>query len=219
MNMQVISVISADIKIQNICNNDAFSLYSGKDKVVTDNSSMIALAAGLTFLFPIVVALAINMCKQNCCKNSDRQTRQVDRSVSTEPHDQQAFFDPPPSYNCLFGNNPTTASTEYLVSPTSTNIDNNHQNSPNESHSWAVSTIPASNNMSPSSAAEIENRYQQFREKLIQQPGMHLSVMDLLSHSAYGGSITPPPTYTEALVMLATLSQKPEEPTHTDENS
>lgn len=186
---------------------------AGEDKkeVVTDNSSMIALAAGLTFLFPIVVALAINICKNNCCKRGNDQPRQVDRSVSTETtFGQQSLFDLPPSYSCLFGNNSTALSTEFLVSPSSTNINDSDQ-SESQSHHPTLSSMPSSNSIAMCSLADIESRYQQFRERLKQQPGMHLSVLELLNNPTTAGSTTPPPSYNDALIILAALTQKPEE--------
>ncbi|CAC5411962.1 unnamed protein product [Mytilus coruscus] len=189
------------------------ALPIGKDIIKEDNSSMIALAAGLTFLFPIVVALIINVCNRYCRKKPANRLPIVARSRSRDSIVNQALFDAPPSYNLLFSHNSTVVSTENLIqSETRTSheesISNDHQ--PNQ---ICIHTLPSSNSLpiNSESVSEADSCYRQFRDRIKKLPGMHLSVMDMYNQYRDSSSTTPPPSYNEALVILATLPGKQEE--------
>lgn len=189
------------------------ALPIGKDIIKEDNSSMIALAAGLTFLFPIIVALIINVCHRHCRKKPANRLPIVARSRSRDSIVNQALFDAPPSYNLLFGHDSTVVSTEHLIqSETQTSheepLSNEHR--PNQ---ICIHTLPSSNNLSmdSESVSEADSCYRQFRDRIKKLPGMHLSVMDMYNQYRDGSSTTPPPSYNEALVILSTLPEKQDE--------
>lgn len=181
-----------------------YCVLSGKDTKTEDNSSMIALAAGLTFLFPIVIALAINVFKRYCCK---QQTPIVSRDgLSMEPN-QQPMFDPPPSYNVLFGQSQTIPSSEGFSGSPSVSTQNNQTQ-------INIHTLPSSNMLIPANTISnsTDNHSRLYRDRMKRLPGMHLSVIDMYNHYCDSNSTpTPPPSYTDALVIISTFSTKPEQ--------
>lgn len=169
---------------------------------------MISLAAGVAVLVLIVVALIINLRRQYCSKKLNIQTQEIDLSDSTGSTDQ-AIVEPPPSYISLFGNHCTT--TQHLESTPSSNLDTaNASNEIIPSHTSMV------RNCSPLiSKEDIVLRQMQLQEDSQLQTGIHGAVTDVSYN--YNKIIEDKtstihlPSYSDALVLLASTAKKQEE--------
>ena len=211
---------NADQPIETTCRNYQVRFYcvfhGGQDIITKDNTTLIVLVAGLLFLFPMILALIITICRRHCCVKPqyDRLLINSDDMYNLDD-DQQALFDPPPSYNLLFGHSQTSSSSEHLlVNAANTAETISSQGDPEQ---ISIHTLPSSNSISMDSVTltEADNCYRQFRDRVKRFPGMHLSVIDMY-HQYYDSTTTPPPSYNDALVILATVPQETEASSEND---
>lgn len=173
-------------------------LFSELAPTLTDYYGWISLVIISLFALPIAFALVIKW-KNSCLKH-----RQLANGAINCPMDIESpisTFSPPPTYIDLFPSSILQlSSTEriYAISDhnhPSTGIHNGNYTSENEIH------VNMSNFTQDSSDGGTPR-------PTIRLPGMHISVFEIPSSNIYNSLNTPPPSYTEALVILGSSPHK-----------
>jgi hypothetical protein len=124
------------------------------------------------YYLPIIIALIINICRRHCCVKPQNNRLLINSGdMYNLDGDQQALFDPPPSYNLLFGHSQTSSSSEHLL----VNAANTSEtiSSQGDQEQISIHTLPSSNSISMDSVTltEADNCYRQFRDRVKRFPG------------------------------------------------
>ncbi|XP_060065474.1 uncharacterized protein LOC132545825 [Ylistrum balloti] len=188
-----------------------FCPYTDEEKQRSADYGLVALAAGLSVLIPLLCVVVLQCIRQIRVKRALRARGQLARdhfnNMGSQPVDS-ANFTAPPSYESIFSNGQNfpagTGRDALLQSETSNSstIDLSHVNegfSHEDAQQTGVYQISTGTVYPTDTGSHVPN--------LRRFPGMHLSMEDIILLNS-GDQRTPPPAYNDAMVIVGPIPPK-----------